>query len=73
MMNVRISKLIKETEDVETLEQLAVFLRDKKNVKISERTLYNWQDGNGFQSAKLDEIAKKLGYDNPLELIEVVA
>lgn len=72
MMKVRVEKMILEADKhgVSTLANLVDFL-NATGVKISERTLYNWQQGGGFQSKKLDACAATLGYENPMDLIEV--
>ncbi len=75
-LRVRIDKMIEDAANVETIKQLAELLQDTQSVPfigvdISERTLYNWKNGKGFQSSKLSQVADKLGYADPLELIEV--
>ena len=72
MMTVDVTKLIDECTDgdIKTVGELTLHLREK-GVKLSERTLYNWQNGGGFQSNKLDLVVKTMGFKDPLEYITV--
>ena len=72
MMRVNVQKLIDvcEKEGVTTLLEFADYIKGQ-GVQVSQRTLYNWQNGGGFQSKKLDLVADKLAIKNPIELIEI--
>lgn len=58
-MKVRVKELM-ENQGVETIPALHRLLKDK-DVRISQRTLYDWRDGKPFQSDKLACVAKAIG------------
>lgn len=68
MMIVRVDEL---KEIAGTWDKLIFQLR-AKGVNVQQKTLFNWRKGRGFQSKKVEAVCKAMGYDNPLDLIDVV-
>jgi hypothetical protein len=62
-VRVNLDVILAKTPDVSNIPELYALLQ-KREVRVSRRTLYNWKSGtSGFNPNKLEQVAKVLGLE----------